>query len=226
MRRELIILSGLFQTAIHEWGYANLINPVRGVKMPADSPRRTRRLNQCEKDLLLTHAKLNGPRYLFISIFLALKTGMRQSEIIGLRKSDIDFERSLIELRDTKNGEPRLVPLTQSVLRELRRFYYSDEVVFPVTRSGLQNAFRKTLRRLDIKNLRFHDLRHEAISAFFEQGLSMPEVQLLSGHKTVEQLMRYSHAKIANVRQKLEETESIEKPNVTTNNARKVQAIW
>ena len=226
VRRELIILSGLFQAAINEWGYANLINPIRGVKMPPDSPRRTRRLSQCEKDLLLTHAKLNGPRYLFTAIFLALKTGMRQSEIIGLRRPDIDFERSLIELRDTKNGEPRLVPLTQSVLRELRSFYCSDEVVFPVTRSGLQNAFRKTLRRLDIENLRFHDLRHEAISTFFEQGLSMPEVQLLSGHKTVEQLMRYSHAKIANVRQKLEETESIEKSDATTNNARKVQAIW
>jgi len=226
VRRELIILSGLFQTAIYEWGYTNLINPVRGVKMPPDSPRRTRRLNHYEKDLLLTHAKLNGPRYLFMAIYLALKTGMRQSEIIRLRRSDIDFERSLIELRDTKNGEPRLVPLTQSAMRELKNFYHSNSVIFPVTRSGLQNAFRKTLRRLDIENLRFHDLRHEAISGFFEQGLSMPEVQLLSGHKTVEQLMRYSHAKIANVRQKLERTENIEQSNVTTNNARKVQAIW
>ena len=56
VRLELIILSGLFQTAIHEWGYLHMTNPVRGVKMPADSPRRTRRLNHCEKDLLLTPA--------------------------------------------------------------------------------------------------------------------------------------------------------------------------
>ena len=83
MRRELIILSGLFQTAIHEWGYANMTNPVQGVKMPADSPRRTRRLSKCEKDLLLTHTRMNEPYYLFVAIFLALKTGMRQSEIIG-----------------------------------------------------------------------------------------------------------------------------------------------
>ena len=226
VRRELIILSGLFQTAIHEWGYANIINPVRGVKMPTDSPRRTRRLNHCEKDLLLTHAKLNGPRYLFVAIYLALKTGMRQSEIIRLRRSDIDFERSLIELRDTKNGDPRLVPLTQSVLRELKSFYHSDEVVFPVTRSGLQNAFRKTLRRFDIENLRFHDLRHEAISTFFEQGLSMPEVQLLSGHKTVEQLMRYSHAGIMKVKDKLELKERKEHQHAPSKNARKIQAIW
>lgn len=83
VRRELIILSGLFQTAIHEWGYANMTNPVQGVKMPADSPRRTRRLSKCEKDLLLTHTRMNEPYYLFVAIFLALKTGMRQSEIIG-----------------------------------------------------------------------------------------------------------------------------------------------
>lgn len=226
VRRELIILSGLFQTAINEWGHANLINPVRGVKMPADSPRRTRRLSDCEKDLLLTHAKLKGPRYLFMAIFLALKTGMRQSEIIRLRRSDIDFERGLIELRDTKNGEPRLVPLTQSILRELRSFYFSDEVVFPVTRSGLQNAFRKILRRFDIENLRFHDLRHEAISTFFEQGLSMPEVQLLSGHKTVEQLMRYSHAGVIKVREKLELEERNEHQHAPSKNTRKIQAIW
>ena len=226
VRRELIILSGLFQAAIHEWGYTNIINPVRGVKMPADSPRRTRRLSQCEKDLLLTHAKLKGPRYLFMAIYLALKTGMRQSEIIRLRRSDIDFERCLIELRDTKNGEPRLVPLTQSAMRELRSFYHSDDVVFPVTRSGLQNAFRKTLRRLDIVNLRFHDLRHEAISGFFEQGLSMPEVQLLSGHKTVEQLMRYSHAGIAKVRAKLEASEQSDKQDGFRRVKGKVYSIW
>jgi len=52
-------------------------------------------------------------------------------------------------------------------------------------------------------DLRFHDLRHEAISAFFEQGLTVPEVQLMSGHRTLEQLMRYAHATAQAVKSKI-----------------------
>ena len=69
---------------------------------------------------------------------------------------------------------------------------------------GLQQAFRRLINRLNIKSLRFHDLRHEALSHFFELGLSVPEVQLISGHKTVDQLMRYSHARVSEIRDKLD----------------------
>ena len=73
-----------------------------------------------------------------------------------------------------------------------------------LTRSGLQQAFRRLTRKLNIENLRFHDLRHEALSHFFELGLSVPEVQLISGHKTVDQLMRYSHARMFEIKNKLD----------------------
>ena len=100
---------------------------------------------------------------------------MRQNEIIRLKRSDIDFGRNLIELRDTKNGEARLIPLTKTTLREINSFYYSNDVEFPVSRSGLQQAFKKIVKHIGLNDLRFHDLRHEAISSLFEQGLSMPE---------------------------------------------------
>ena len=54
-------------------------------------------------------------------------------------------------------------------------------------------------KRAGIVDLHFHDLRHEAISRFFEKGLSIPEVSLISGHKDVRQLMRYTHLKINNL---------------------------
>ena len=54
----------------------------------------------------------------------------------------------------------------------------------------------------NIKELRFHDLRHEAVSRFFEMGLSVPEVALISGHKDVRQLFRYTHLKAENLREK------------------------
>ena len=57
--------------------------------------------------------------------------------------------------------------------------------------------------RAGIQNLHFHDLRHEAISRFFELGLSVPEVALISGHKDMRMLFRYTHLKAENVAEKL-----------------------
>ena len=59
------------------------------------------------------------------------------------------------------------------------------------------------IKNAGIVDLHFHDLRHEAISRFFEKGLSIPEVSLISGHKDVRQLMRYTHLKINNLIDKL-----------------------
>ena len=60
------------------------------------------------------------------------------------------------------------------------------------------------LKRTEINDLHFHDLRHEAISRFFEKGLSVPEVALISGHKTPVMLFRYTHLKAEKVVKKLE----------------------
>ena len=60
------------------------------------------------------------------------------------------------------------------------------------------------IKRSGIQDLHFHDLRHEAISRFFEKGLSIPEVSLISGHKDVRQLMRYTHIKPENVARKIQ----------------------
>ena len=54
-------------------------------------------------------------------------------------------------------------------------------------------AWKRLVKRARLKDLRFHDLRHEAISAFFERGLSVPEVALISGHRDARMLFRYTH---------------------------------
>ena len=64
--------------------------------------------------------------------------------------------------------------------------------------------WNRMLKRSGITNLHFHDLRHEAISRFFEKGLSIPEVSLISGHKDVRQLMRYTHLKVETLINKIE----------------------
>ena len=65
---------------------------------------------------------------------------------------------------------------------------------FPVTPNGFKLAWERLRRRAGLSDLRFHDLRHEAISRWFERGLTIPEVAAISGHRSLGQLMRYSHA--------------------------------
>lgn len=65
-------------------------------------------------------------------------------------------------------------------------------------------------KRAGIVDLRFHDLRHEAISRFFELGLSVPEVSAISGHKDTRMLMRYTHLKPENIAQKLRDAIALE----------------
>ena len=204
VRRELVIISGLFNTAISEWNMTYLSNPVRGVKMPPDSPKSTRRLNQYEKTILLSQAKFEASKEVYLAILISTETGMRQSEILRLISDDIDFERRMILVKETKNGEDRTIPISRHLVSELSSFFNGSNRGFKLTRSGLQQAFRRLTRKLHIENLRFHDLRHEALSHFFELGLSVPEVQLISGHKTVDQLMRYSHARVSEIRDKLD----------------------
>ena len=203
VRRELNLLSSLFETAKNEWGITDLNNPVRAVKRPSDSVARDRRLTPKEKEQLLLESLRTGSHQLHLAILTALNTGMRQGEILKLKWDDIDFDRNQITVRDTKNGSNRVMVLSGVLRDELVTAQQYEEMLFTITASGLQQSFRKLTSRLQIRNLRFHDLRHEAISSFFEMGLSVPEVQLMSGHRTLDQLMRYSHASIEQIKHKV-----------------------
>jgi integrase len=79
----------------------------------------------------------------------------------------------------------------------------SCEHVFPISANAVRLAWERVRQRARIKDLRFHDLRHEAISRFFEIGLSVPEVALISGHKDARMLFRYTQLRAENVAQKL-----------------------
>ena len=203
VRRELNLLSSLFETAKNEWGIIALNNPVIAVKRPSDSIARDRRLTPTEQKQLLSESLRTGSHQLHLAILTALNTGMRQGEILKLKWDDIDFDRNQITVRDTKNGSNRVIVISSALRGTLVTAQQNKEKLFTITASGLQQSFRKLTTRLQIRNLRFHDLRHEAISSFFELGLSVPEVQLMSGHRTLDQLMRYSHASIEQIKHKV-----------------------
>ena len=78
-----------------------------------------------------------------------------------------------------------------------------DHHILPVTETALRKSWERLVKQAGINDFRFHDFRHEAISRFFEIGLSVPEVALISGHKDVRMLFRYTHLKAADVVSKL-----------------------
>jgi integrase len=192
---DLVLLHHIYNTAIKQWCYPITHNPVSNIQKPKCNPPRERRLNDNELKYILNHKfKNNNMEHV---IELAIETGMRKSEILSITTDDI--KDNCIYLSDTKNGSPRKIPLSNKIKEII------DKSVLPYSISS--NAVRlnwyRMVKRSGIIDLHFHDLRHEAISRFFEKGLSIPEVSLISGHKDVRQLMRYTHLKINSLIDKL-----------------------
>jgi integrase len=118
---------------------------------------------------------------------------MRRSELLSMRWEDVDVLRRTVLLRTTKNGRPRTVPLSMRALEIIQDMPRVGDRVFVVSANAVRLAWERLRRRAGISGLRFHDLRHEAISRFFEKGLNMPEVATISGHRDPRMLMRYTH---------------------------------
>ena len=204
LKRELVILSRILKLASLDWGIALPHgNPVPQLSLPKTDHARTRRLETGEEKRLLQGLEQGSE--LDHIIQLALETGMRRGEILSLRKEDIDLVNSTLLIRLTKNGEPRTIPLSSVARNVLRAQLSASQWVtegvirlhkpslFSYTPRGLSGAFLRLCRRLGIDDLRFHDLRHEATSRFFEKGLNPVEVATITGHKDTKMLMRYTH---------------------------------
>src|SRR5262249_49586462 len=133
-----------------------------------------------------------------------VETGMRRGELLSLRWDDIDMASRTVHLKMTKNGHPRTVPLSVAALEVVRRMPREEESVFRVTANAFRLAWERLKRKAGVTGLRFHDLRHEAVSRFFEKGLNVPEVASISGHRDPRMLMRYTHPKAEAIAQKLQ----------------------
>ena len=196
---ELALMKRVLDTAVKKWGYGIPYNPIKDIEFPKGSTARTRRLLGDEKERLLTAASSQRNIYITSIVEFAIETGMRRSEILKLRWCDVDLVNGFASLYDTKNGEDRRVPLTRRCIEVLKTVPQTHEQVFPISATCLRLAWNRARNKAGITDLRFHDLRHEAVSRFFEMGLSVPEVALISGHKDVRQLFRYTHLNPENV---------------------------
>lgn len=203
VRRELGILRHCLEVARKEWGTPILINPVHSVGFPQPSKPREQRLEPEAAQRLAEALKRSRVWYLRPLIALAVETGMRRGELLSLRWCHVNLTNRTAHLETTKNGHSRTVALTPGAVLELSGLPRADDRVFPVAGNAARLAWERLRIRAGLPELRFHDLRHEAVSRFFEMGLSVPEVALISGHRDTRMLMRYTHLKPTSLARKL-----------------------
>jgi integrase len=136
----------------------------------------------------------------------ALATGMRQGEITRLEIDDIDRAARTVIIRDRKDPKKKLgnnqtVPLLPDAWALVQPLIDGRETgfLFPYNAESISAAFTRECKALGIKDLHFHDLRHRAAASFFRMGLNIPQVSILTGHKTWSMLRRYTDIKPADV---------------------------
>ena len=199
IKSELMLVKRIFRIASDRWNYGIPFDAFHGIELPLPHKPRTRRASQEELSILISYANKQRNKYISTIIQFAVETGMRRSEILKLKWNDVNLVTGIASLYDTKNGDDRHIPLTKTAIQLLSNLTQSNEFVFPISANCLRLAWERCRNKSNIKGLRFHDLRHEAVSRFFEMGLSVPEVALISGHKDVRQLFRYTHLKPENM---------------------------
>jgi integrase len=205
VRLEMSLLSNFFDICRIEWGLCDS-NPVSNVRKPKPAPGRERRLTAREERLILRYCFSHSNHELYSIVIIALETAMRQAEILNMRWEYLNLKSRVAHLPETKNGSKRDVPLSTRARDALIRLgVKSKGKVFEYTSSGLKSTWRFMRLKLEIEDLHFHDLRHEAISRLFELGsLDMMEIAAISGHKSLSMLKRYTHLRVQRLVHKLE----------------------
>ncbi|MFH1914874.1 MAG: site-specific integrase [Pseudomonadota bacterium] len=188
---EVNLISRVFEICRKDWGMESLRNPTRRANKPRQNKGRTRRLEKGEEARLLDNAGAD----LKPIILFALETAMRRGEIATMSWKHVDLKKKFVHLPKTKNGEARSVPLSPAalgILTGLPRNIHGD--VFSLAADTITKKFRAAASSAGLNDLRFHDLRHEATSRFFERtDLDFMEIKSITGHKSMQMLARYSH---------------------------------
>ncbi len=203
INRYLAALSHAFTVAVNDWGWLE-DSPMRKVSKPREPRGRVRYLSDDERKALLGACQESPSPYLYPLVVLALSTGMRQGEILGLKWDDVNLDKQYLILHETKNGERRRVPLTglaQAEIKKLSKVRRIDTpLLFPDDNRRLKRQtfdlrthWETALEKAEIKDFRFHDLRHSTASYLAMNGASLAEIAEVLGHKTLQMVKRYAH---------------------------------
>lgn len=190
VNRDINLISAVFTRCVREWHWLDE-NPCRKLDRPRNPPPRDRRITDDEIKLVLDELR-NGDRNREVGLMfeLAIETAMRLSELAGLCWENV-HDKYLV-LVDTKNGDRRNVPLS-SKARQLLSARGEGEV-FQVTPASASTLFRKAVKRTGIRDLRFHDARHEALTRLARK-LDVLDLARMIGHRNPSSLMIYYNAR-------------------------------
>ncbi|HPD83805.1 MAG: site-specific integrase [Alphaproteobacteria bacterium] len=202
VNRYMAVLSHAFTVAMKEWEWTN-DNPCMRVSKLKEARGRTRYLSKEERFRLLDACYQSCNKYLYTIVVLALSTGARKNEILSLKWENIHFDREVIQLNETKNGEIRILPLQDYALELVLELYNKRkanvDLLFPSTKSGnhvptnIRKGWDRAVKDAELEDFRFHDLRHSAASYMAMDGASLIDIAQILGHKTLEMTKRYSH---------------------------------
>jgi integrase len=200
--RYISSLSSVFEVAIKEWHWIEK-NPVKLIRKPKVSNSRTRFLSEEECKQLLACCKESRNPYLYSIVVLALCTGMRRGEILGICWGDIDFDKKLLVLPKTKNGSVRHVPIVGIAYQILRKLFEAEAVIDPTFHVfpslnwerylDIRTAWLFALKRAGITQFTFHDLRHSCASFLAMSGATQRDIAEILGHRDMRMTHRYSH---------------------------------
>lgn len=199
--RYMAALSSAFSHAVNEWQWLEE-SPTRKVKKPTEARGRVRFLDEVDRNRLLTACKSSPNTWLYSCVVLALATGMRQGELMGLNWQDVSLNDGFLILHETKNGERRRVPLSGlalDLLKEHAKVRRIDtNLLFPSNVDkhkpiDLRNPWLSALKAAEINDFHWHDLRHCTASYLAMNGASLAEIAEVLGHKTLAMVKRYAH---------------------------------
>jgi integrase len=201
VNRDLNLLSALFEHARREWKWI-AVNPVRDVKRPTNPRPRDRRITATEENLMLQklgyergQVPVTLQQHIAVAFLLALETGMRQGEILGLTWDRVFLEKRYVRLQDTKNGDARNIPLSSAAIELMKRQPRKEQEprCFPVASASADALWRKARKSAKIADLKFHDSRHEAITRLAKK-LDVLDLARMIGHRDPRSLMIYYNA--------------------------------
>lgn len=212
IRRELALLSTAINYAQKEWGW-EIPNPVTGRNLP-EPEGRIRAITRSEANSLIEIAdREGGAPHLADFIRLALNSGCRRGELLGLEWSRVDLENGLFVLnaQHTKSGKRRYIPLNGEAKKAIVSRKLFQEGHCPQSKwvfshldgrqiKSIKTSFTTACRRAGIENFRIHDLRHTCASWLVNAGVPLPEVRDLLGHSTIQMTEKYAHLSQENVR--------------------------
>ena len=206
--RYLAALGAVLTRAVKHWHWLS-INPVGQVAKLTENNARKRFLTEPELARLLGACRDSSSADLLPAVLLAIGTGCRRGELLGLRWRDVDLSAEVITLTDTKNGDARTLPIPAAVLPMLRarKAAADSSVVLPLqderfvfpsrvsTRqpADIRTSWQNAVKAAGLGDFHFHDLRHSAASFLAMQGASLREIGEVLGHRCTQTTRRYAH---------------------------------